>query len=108
MDKDEILARSRKDNKDRDFVEEEVTNKANSVAFSVGILMCGLLSILHAVFRDKPDYSVWIVMWSILSSVFLFKYHRLRKRHELLLGLVYLAFCIFFFVLYLRDVLEVF
>ena len=108
MDKDEILARSRKDNKDRDFVEEDVTNKANSVAFSVGILMCGLLSVLHAIFQDKPDFSVWIVMWAILSSVFLFKYHRLRKRHELLLGLAYLAFCVFFFVLYLRDVLGVF
>ena len=108
MDKDEILARSRKENKDRDFVEEAVLAKANSIAFSVGILTSGLLSILHAIFRDSPDYSVWVVMWAILSSVFLFKYHRLRKRHELLLGLLYLGFCIFFFVLYLRRVLGVF
>ena len=108
MDKEEILARSRKENKDRDFVEEEVTNKANSIAFSVGIFMCSLLSVLHAIFRDSPDYSVWVVMWAIASSVFLYKYYRLRKRHELVLGLVYLVFCVFFFVLYLRRVLGVF
>ena len=108
MDKDEILERSRKENKDRDFVGEEVTNKANSIAFSVGMLVCALLSVLHAIFQDSPDYSAWVVMWAILSSVFLFKYHRLRKRHELVLGLIYLAFCGFFFALYLRNVLGVF
>lgn len=108
MDKEEILKKSREENKDRDFVEEEAANKANSIAFSVGMLMCALLSVLHAIFRDSPDYSVWVVMWAISSSVFLFKYYQLRKRHELLLGLLYLGFCIFFFVLYLRDVLGVF
>lgn len=107
MDKDEILARSRKENKGGDFVEAEVLARANSIALGVGIIASGLLSVLHAIFLDKPDYSVWIVMWAALSSVFFFKYHRLRKRHELLLGLVYLGFCIFFFVLYLRQLLGV-
>ena len=85
MDKDEILKKSREENKDRDLV-----------------MVCGLLSVLHAVFRDSVDYGVWVVMWAISSSVFLVKYHRLRKRHELALGLFYGALSVFFFVLYLR------
>lgn len=108
MDKDEILARSRKENRDQDLVELEVLHKAHSIALGVGMIASGLLSVLHAIFLDHPDYSVWIVMWATLSSVFFVKYYRLRKRHELLLGLLYLGFCIFFLVLYLRDVLGVF
>ena len=39
MDKDEILKKSREENKDRDLVDEEATNKANSIAFSVGMVV---------------------------------------------------------------------
>ena len=108
MDKDEILERSRKEHKDRDFVEDEALSKANGVALSVGVILCALLSVLHSIFKDSVDYGVWTVMFGIMSTVMLTKFTRLRRRHELLLGLGYLALAIFFFVFYLRDVLGVF
>lgn len=109
MDRDEILERSRKENRDRDFVEEEAINKAHSIALSVGMIVCGLISVLSGIFQENGvNFSVWIVMWSIWSAVFLVKYHRLRKRHELLFGLFYAVLALFFFVLYLRRELGVF
>lgn len=108
MDKDEILKKSREENRDRDFVEEAVLATANALSLGVGMVVCGLLSVLSAIFRDGPDYSVWTVMWAIHASTFLFKYHKLHKRHELILGLFYGALCVFFFVLYLRRTLGVF
>lgn len=108
MDRDEILERSRKENRDRDFVEEEVANHALGIAFSAGMVVCGLLSVLHAIFLESVAYSVWVVMWTMSACVMLVKYHRLRKRHELLLGLFYAALTLFFFVLYLRRELGVF
>ena len=108
MDKDEILEKSRKENRDRDFVEEEAINKAHSIALSVGMMVCGLISVLDGIFRNGVAFSVWIVMWAIWSAVFLVKYRRLRKRHELLLGLFYAGLSVFFFVLYLHRELGVF
>ncbi len=108
MEKDEILKKSREENKNRDFVEEEAVNRANAVAFSVGMMVCGLLSVLHAIFLESVEFSVWVVMWAISASVFLVKYRRLHKRHELIFGLFYGALSIFFFVLYLRRTLGVF
>ena len=108
MDKDEILARSRKENRDRDFVEAEALNKANAVAISVGVLACSLISILHAIFRDSVDYEVWSVMFAMMAAGMLVKFAKLKRRHELLLGLGYAGLSIFFFVLYLRRVLGVF
>ena len=108
MDKEEILAKSRKENRDRDFVEEEVINRAHSIALSVGMMVCGLISVLSSIFQENPDLSVWVVMWSIWSCVFVVKYRRLRKRHELVLGLLYAGLSVFFFVLYLRRELGVF
>lgn len=108
MDKEEILKKSREENKDRDFVEAEVLNRANNIALSVSMLICALVSVLHAVFRSTPDYAVWIVQFGILSTVMLVKFARLRRRHELLLGLLYGGFCACFFVFYLHFELGVF
>lgn len=108
MDRDEILERSRKENRDRDLVEEEVINWAHRIALSVGMMVCGLISVLNCIFRDGVGFSVWVVMWAIWSSIFLVKYRRLRRRHELLFGLFYAALALFFFVLYLHRELEVF
>lgn len=108
MDREEILAKSREENKDRDLVELEVLHKANNTALSVSILICALISVLHAVFQDSPDYAVWIVQFGILSTVMLVKFFKLRRRHELLLGLLYGGFCVCFFVFYLHLELGVF
>ena len=105
MDKDEILERSRKDNKDMDLVELEVNNKANAVATLVGVVVCGILTLVHAVFQDGIDTCVWTVMFSILSTIMLVKYVKLRRRHELMIGLIYLFITVLFFAWYLRDVL---
>lgn len=107
MDRDEILAKSRQENKDRDFVEAEVLAKANSTALNIGILVCGVLSILHAVFDGTPDFGIWTVYFSVLAATMLVKYVKLRRRHELILGLLYLGFFVFFFVLYLYNMLGV-
>lgn len=108
MDKDEILKKSREENKNRDFVEAEVLNRANAIALVVSMLLCALISGLHAIFREKPDCAVWVVQFGILSTVMLVKFAKLRKRHELLLGLLYGGFCVCFFVFYLHFGLEVF
>lgn len=108
MDRDEILKRSREENKDRDLVELEVLHRANNVALSVSMLICALVSVLHAIFRDSPDYAVWVVQFGMLSAVMLVKFAKLRRRHELLLGLLYGGFCVCFFVFYLHFTLEVF
>lgn len=107
MDKDEILKKSREENKDRDFVEEAVLARANTIALAVGMVMCGIISILRGLLTEKgTEPAVWTVYFSVLAAGMLVKFVKMRKRHELLLGLLYAAFCVFFFVLYLRDLLR--
>ena len=108
MDKDEILERSRKEHKDRDFVEIEALSNISAIALSVGVILCSLLSTLHLIFKETVDCGAWTVMFGILSTIMLVKFAKLRRRHELVLGLFYLVSAICFFLGYLRHVLEVF
>ncbi len=98
MDKDEILERSRKENKDRDFVDMEAQAKAYSIAVHVGGLICGVLAVLHVIFTEDLDYGIWTVYFSVLAAMMLVKFTKLHKRHELVIGLIYLACCVMFFV----------
>ena len=107
MDKDEILERSRKEHKDRDFVEDEALAQASKLAIWVGTLVCGLLTILQAVFQSSVVYGIWTLMFSILATTSLVKFARLRQRHELIGGVTYLVSAIFFFIWHLRDLLGV-
>lgn len=106
MEKDEILKKSREENKNRDFVEAEALNRANAIALAVGVMVCGVVSILRGLLTEKgTEPAVWTVMFGMMSAGMLVKFVKLRRRHELLLGLLYLGFCVFFFALYLRDLL---
>ena len=107
MDKDEILERSRKEHKDRDLVELEVINKATMAANVVGMAVCGILTVIHAIIQKRMDNSAWTVMFAIMTAACLYKYFRLRRGYDLFIGLVYLLVTICFFVWYLRDVLGV-
>ena len=105
MDKDEILERSRKEHKDMDLVELEALNKASGTAYSVGLLICCLLTVITAITQNRADCSALTLMASIRSTVMLVKFARLRRWHELVIGLFYLSVAIFFFVWYLRDIM---
>ena len=109
MDRDEILKKSREENKDRDLVEAEVLNRANAIALAVGVMVCGVISILRGLLTEKgTEPAVWTVMFGMMSAGMLVKFVKLRRRHELLLGLVYGGFCVCFFVFYLHFELGVF
>ena len=107
MDKDEILERSRKENRDMDLVEQEVFHRASQIALGVSLAVCALISILSA-FGGSMNCSVWVVQFSMLSAIMLVKFAKLKRRHELVVGLLYGGFALVFFALYLHHELGVF
>lgn len=105
MDKEEILARSRRENKNRDFEEMAVLAWAAGIAARAGLIICCLLSVLEVLFRDQVSTAGYTIFFSILGTAMLLKYVKLRRKHELLIAVLYLALFVFFFVLHLRGLI---
>lgn len=105
MDKEEILAKSRRENKNRDFEEMQVLAWAVGIAVRVGLIICCLLSVLEVLFRDRVNMASYTIFFGILGTTMLLKYVKLRRKHELLVAIIYLALFVFFFVLHLRDLI---
>ena len=106
MTKEEILAASRKENKNQDIVEAECLKQASKIAYIVGCLTCILVCTLQWVITRNINWSCWVVNFAILGTVFLVEAIKLKKRHELFMALLDYGLCIFLiieFVLSLRG-----
>ena len=100
MNKEEILARSRKENEKRDEREQQTFYKAGQIACGVGGILCGLIIILEAIFAEEMNPSIWAVYLSMTGTMLLTKYVYLKKKHELLFGLLQLILAALFLGMY--------
>ncbi len=113
MNKEEILSKSRTENKNQDIFELEIINKGSSIAMRVGLFMCCLISIISAVLIAENNYWIiasmpcWTIYFSMLGSLFIYKYSKRRKTHELIFAILYLIICVCMFtrfILYITGV----
>jgi hypothetical protein len=89
MNKEEILKRSRQENKNKDLAELELQKNAYAIA-------CGIMSMLASVFmlievlQDKGlNLSYFALILSVYASVSWYKYAAKKQRDDLLLSLLY-------------------
>ena len=107
MEKEEILAISRKENGNRDLAEMETAVQAGSIAARAGASMCCLVSALFAWAVKAPILSPWIIYFSILGTQSLVKFIKAKRKSDLAVTALYFVLfilCLTFFVLRLIEV----
>ena len=107
MQKEEILEISRKENKNRDLVDIEISSQAGNVAGRVGACVCCLISLVFYWVTDSPLLSPWVIYFSILGTHYLVKFIKIKKKTDLAITILYYAMCVLalaFFVVRLVEV----
>ena len=100
MNRDEILEKSRQENRNRDEMERDAMARAGQKACAVGGMLCAVIIILEAFFAEQINMSTWAVYLSMTGTMLMVKYIHLKKRHELAFGLIELTLAAVFFVMY--------
>jgi hypothetical protein len=100
MKKEEILEKSRNENKGSDELELSVLASSGKLAAQIGMLVCCLVAVLQVIFKNTINFESWMIYFSILGTMFTMKYLKLRRRHELLLAILYDGLFVFFTVLF--------
>lgn len=106
MEKDDILAISRKENRNRDLAELETALQAGSVAARVGAGMCCLISVLVVWAAGTVPYSPWIIYFSILGTRYLVKYLKTKKKTDLMITIACFAMLAVSFVFFAMRLVE--
>lgn len=96
MNKEEILAASRKELKNQDIAEMEYIKQASRIAYTVGCVVCMLICVLQWLFTRTINWGCWVVNFSILGTIFLVKSLKMKKRHEIVLTVFYFGLVLFF------------
>jgi hypothetical protein len=105
MDRNDILEKSRKENRNMDEMEKDALAKAGQRAFGIGGLVCAFIIVFEAIVSDFASFSTWAVYFSMTGTTLLVKYSILKKKHELLFGLLQLALAIVFMCMYIKRML---
>ena len=100
MDREEILQKSRNENKNRDEMERSTFEKAGQTACAVGGFVCMIIIIIEAIFTGQVNCGTWAVYLSMTGTMLLVKYFRLKKKHELVFGAAELILAAIFLVMF--------
>lgn len=106
MNKEEILEKSRRENKGRDECERDALAQGGKIAAAVGGVVCAAVILLEAIFSDFASYSTWAVYLSMTGSVLLVKFAKMRKKHELIFGALQILLALVFFAIYITKLVE--
>lgn len=89
MDKEEILEKSRAENKNKDVYEQEVLKQAGTCAVIVMMVLAAIFFATQIFVGGGTSCGLWALVFSTLMTTFWVKYIRLRRKHELVLAIVY-------------------
>ena len=89
MNKEEILAKSQKENRGVDYVTEEVAKTGIGHAWTALYLLLALVAVIDAIVLSRALYEVFFVMCATAAVTFGYKWARQKKRHALILAAIF-------------------
>ena len=89
MNKDEILAKSRAENKNKDVYEQEVLKQASKSAVVVQMVLATLFFVTQIFVGEGINWGLWALVFSANMTIYWVKYIKLRRKHELMIAIAY-------------------
>lgn len=109
MDKEQVLEQIREQNKKKmDPYEQQVTTTGGNKAFSVGALIATMLFAIEVFCNGTLNFSAFAIWMSMESTLFIYKYVKLRRKHELIFAVLYTFFAVAFIALQILTLAGVF
>ena len=89
MNREEILAKSRKDFKDKDELTLEILAKAGKKSSQVGLLVTAIIIAADQFFFNTYNYGAQATYFAITSTMTLIRYKYNREKRDLSLGIIF-------------------
>ena len=105
MNKDEILAKSRAENKNKDVYEQEVLKQASRSAVVVQMVLATIFFVTQILVDKGINWGLWALVFSTSMTINWVKYIKLRYRQELITAIVYTVFVSVMSVYYIYNLI---
>lgn len=105
MNKEEILEKSRKENKNQDVYEKEVIIQGNRYACLTAAILATIFFVIQFFTGGDMDYGLYAIVFSMPMAGFWMKYAKLRKKHELFVAICYTVAVVLFSALHIYGLI---
>ena len=89
MNKEEILARAQQEGKEADLPDREAQKSGAWAAYIIGVVLLILVDTVNGFVLHYVNRGADFALFSMAFVVFLMKYLRLRRRHELIVAVIW-------------------
>lgn len=89
MNKEEILAKSRAENKNKDVYEQEILKQASSSTVIVMMVLATIFFAVQIFVGGGTNWGIWALVFSGSMTTFWVKYVKLQRKHELVMAIAY-------------------
>ena len=103
MEREEILAKAQAENKGKDIADLDAQRKGAYIAYFVGLTLIIIWDIVEGIRFHHINFGGNMALFAMAFTAFLVKFIKLRKRHELIVALVYGIGTVTFLVLWILQ-----
>ena len=89
MERNEILAKAQEENKGKDIADLDAQRKGAYIAYFVGLFLIIIWDVVEGILFHRINFGGNMAMLAMMFTAFLVKYLSLKKKHELLVAVVY-------------------
>ena len=89
MNREEILAKARREGKEQDLPDREAQRSGAWVAYILGVVLLILVDTVNGFVLHYVNRGADFALFSMACAVFLIKYLRLRRKHELVMTVIW-------------------
>lgn len=92
MNKDEVLAKSRAENKNKDVYEQEILKQSSTLAVIIMVMLAAVFFITQIFVGGGINYGIWALVFCSNMATFWVKYVKLHRRFDLVMAIMYTVF----------------
>ena len=107
MNKEEILAKAQQENKGKDFADIEAQKLGGLVAYIVIVAAVIIVDILNGIILHNVNRGYDFALFTMSFAMFLVKYIRLRKKHELIMTVFWALLSVSMLVVWILQLAKV-
>ena len=106
MNKEDILEMSKQENKGQDLANLEVSKSGMQIGWTLIICLLAVVSVVDAVVYSRINNGVFFSVMAGSCAVFLYKYIKLRKKHELFVSVLYAISAVCFLIAWIMSLIN--
>ena len=106
MNREEILEKSRQENRGQDIANLEVSRSSIVLGWIVAVCLLAVVAVAEAVKYDRMNSGIFFAVMAGCSAVFIRKYLKLHQKHELYISIVYVIAAAAFLVSWILQLMK--